>query len=449
MIEVRRHGLKRMKQQGITPAHQVLDNEISQTYKDEIRESGMSYKLVPPDDHRRNTTERAIQTWKNHFVGVLRGAAITFPLHLWYQSIPQAERQLILLSMSNVNPKISSYDHVYGQHDYNAEPFVPIVMESLVHNKSNLRKTFSVHCRKGYVLGTSFKHYLAWNIWIINTRSTRVSETVFHKHKYLSNPTATPADAIISAAGNLITAIKSHLPHRLQESHFSELTRLSTIFSDAATTPQIDLPQQRRSPSLTTKNTKNNGILTKPHPNLSPPVPMDPPEDIFDHGCPNLNFPETPPRAEPQTNPPRVTPPAPPVLPTPRVEPPNGPASINRSKNPNLRSVSQEAMLRCVTIAQMKLYPKQLPSCRFPIEMINTVLNEETGELTEYRHIMKNCKYCQLYTTSYSKELGRLAQGMRGKAEGTKTIYFIDKAGIPAERWKEVTYSHVVVAYRP
>ena len=37
IIEAQRRGLKIMRQQGITPAHQVLDNEISQTYKDEIR----------------------------------------------------------------------------------------------------------------------------------------------------------------------------------------------------------------------------------------------------------------------------------------------------------------------------------------------------------------------------------------------------------------------------
>ena len=261
MIEAQRRGLKRMKQKGITPAHQVPDNKISQNYKDKIRESGMSNQLVLPDDHRRNIAEKSIQTWKNHFVGVLGGAADTFPLHLWCQAIPQAERQIMPLSISNVNAKISSYAHVYGQHDYNAKPFVPTGMESIVHDKPNPRKTFSAHCRKGYVLGTSFEHYRAWKIWMINTRSNQVSATIFHKHKYLSNLTATPAGAIIAAAGNLITAIKGHLPHRLQESHFSELTRLSTIFSDAATTPQIDLPQQRRSQSLTTKNTKDNKIL--------------------------------------------------------------------------------------------------------------------------------------------------------------------------------------------
>ena len=106
-------------------------------------------------------------------------------------------------------------------------------------------------------------------------------------------------------------------------------------------------------------------------------------------------------------------------------------------------------MLSCVTVAQMKLSPKQLASLLFPVEMINAVLNEETCELMEYRHIMKNPKYRQIYATSYSKELGRLAQGIPGKAEGTNTIYFIDKANVPAERWKDVTYGHVVVAYHP
>ena len=108
MIEARRRGLNRMKHQGITPAHQFLDNKISQTYKDEIRESGMSYQLVLSDDHRRNIAERSIQTWNKHFVGVLIGTAATFPLHIWCQATPQAERQLMLLSMSNVNTKISS-----------------------------------------------------------------------------------------------------------------------------------------------------------------------------------------------------------------------------------------------------------------------------------------------------------------------------------------------------
>jgi hypothetical protein len=73
-------------------------------------------------------------------------------------------------------------------------------MELLVHDKPQRRRTFAEHCRKGFVLGTSFEHYRGWEMWMIGTRSTRISATVFHKHKYISNPTVTPADTVIAAA---------------------------------------------------------------------------------------------------------------------------------------------------------------------------------------------------------------------------------------------------------
>ena len=57
----------------------------------------MTYQLVPPDDHRRNISEKAIQFWKDHFVAVLSGASSTFPIRLWYQATPQDEQQLLLL----------------------------------------------------------------------------------------------------------------------------------------------------------------------------------------------------------------------------------------------------------------------------------------------------------------------------------------------------------------
>ena len=66
MIRARRDALLRMEIQNIVPVCQILDNEISEAYKEEIQNTGLTYQLVPPDDHRRNIAERAIQTWKNH-----------------------------------------------------------------------------------------------------------------------------------------------------------------------------------------------------------------------------------------------------------------------------------------------------------------------------------------------------------------------------------------------
>ena len=67
----------------------------------------------------------------------------------------------------------------------------------------------------------------------------------------------------------------------------------------------------------------------------------------------------------------------------------------------------------------------------------------------EYRQVIKFPKYWKLYAKSYTKELGRLAQGIPGVVDGTNTIFFIAKADVPAERWKDATYVRVVVNYRP
>ena len=164
--------------------------------------------------HQMTTDEtppkKAIQTWKDHFVNVLRGTADKFPMHLWCQLIPQMEHQLWLLIQTNSNPKVSTYIHLYGPHNYNAEPFVPIGMQALVHDKLQRRQSFAQHCSKGWVLGTSHEHYRCWRVWMKYTRAVRTSATVFFKHKYITAPTMTPANVITAATNRLTEAIKQN-----------------------------------------------------------------------------------------------------------------------------------------------------------------------------------------------------------------------------------------------
>ena len=68
-----------------------------------------------------------------------------------------------------MNPKISTYAHVYGPHKYNAANFVTIGMETLVHDKPKRRGTFSDYCSKGFILGTVFEHYRSWIMWTKDT----------------------------------------------------------------------------------------------------------------------------------------------------------------------------------------------------------------------------------------------------------------------------------------
>ena len=75
--------IDRLKSAGITPKCHILDNECSTDFKQTIRDNNMTYQLVPPHDHRRNMAEKAIQTFKAHFISILCGADKDFPLHLW------------------------------------------------------------------------------------------------------------------------------------------------------------------------------------------------------------------------------------------------------------------------------------------------------------------------------------------------------------------------------
>ena len=49
---------------------------------------------------------------------------------------------------------------------------------------------------------------------------------------------------------------------------------------------------------------------------------------------------------------------------------------------------------------------------RFLVDLAAAVLNEETGKLMEYRHLIKKPKLHEQWGYSFGNEIGRLAQGM-------------------------------------
>jgi hypothetical protein len=74
----------------------ILDNEASKGFKVEINKN-CTLQLVPPDTHCSNLAERAIQTFKAHFISILSGVDQSFPMELWDRLIPQTVLTLNLL----------------------------------------------------------------------------------------------------------------------------------------------------------------------------------------------------------------------------------------------------------------------------------------------------------------------------------------------------------------
>ena len=98
LIEAYQAIFTRWKDTGvIQPNWHVLDNEAPNDLKRAIRENGCTVELVPPDMHRRNAAERAIQTWKGHFISILSGLADNFPIQEWDELVPGANVTVNLL----------------------------------------------------------------------------------------------------------------------------------------------------------------------------------------------------------------------------------------------------------------------------------------------------------------------------------------------------------------
>jgi hypothetical protein len=103
--------MSRLAARGLSIDLQILDNEASSAYKEAITfkwntkfNNSNFFQLVPLDMHRRNRVERAIRTFKDHFLAILAGVDAAFPPYLWDLLLPQAKLTLNLLRQSTTNP---------------------------------------------------------------------------------------------------------------------------------------------------------------------------------------------------------------------------------------------------------------------------------------------------------------------------------------------------------
>jgi hypothetical protein len=86
--------------------------------------------------------------------------------------------------------------------------------------------------------------------------------------------------------------------------------------------------------------------------------------------------------------------------------------------------------------ASARKYPLQ-----FLCNWANTILDNKTRDLLEYRHLLKNPKYKDVWSQSFSKEIHQLATM-------TKTISFLTKPEILKAWHKDITYRCIVCTYR-
>ncbi len=294
LLSAMKHITKKLTRRGFKPVLHKMDNEVSDLMREYLDDENINFELTPTGLHRRNLAERAIQTFKNHFISGLCSTHPDFPLNLWDKLLPQCEITLNLLRSSRINPHLSAYAQLHGNFDYNATPLAPPGMKVLVHERPLERgSSWSPHNTEGWYIGPALDHYRQHRVWIPSTGAERIADTVTWLPHHIHMPTSSAEDIIIAAANDLTHALqqtdKSPLLPPVNTQTRSALMRLQQIFTDRFAAPLQPLP------SSTLPNTARNVVsptlekLPRVMPNTSLPSKASPPAKL-----PRVNIPSQP-----------------------------------------------------------------------------------------------------------------------------------------------------------
>jgi hypothetical protein len=161
---------------GFTPKLNVMDNQATKAIKAYLTPQDVALQLVEPHNHRVNAAERAIQTFKNRFIGALGTTDTEFPIQLWDKLTPQVQDSINLLRRSRVNPAISAYETLEGPYDWNRYPLAPLGTKSIIYEDSNTRASWArPHGLDAWHLGPSKDHYRCHLYFVPETSGYRVS----------------------------------------------------------------------------------------------------------------------------------------------------------------------------------------------------------------------------------------------------------------------------------
>jgi hypothetical protein len=148
-----------LQSRGFKRVLQRLDNKATGALQYFLVASNIDFQLAPPYVHRRNTAERVIHTFNNHFIAGLFYTNPDFPLNMWDTLLPQCLVTLNLLRRSQINPQLSDQAHINGVFDFNHTPLAPRGAKVLIHEKPTTFGNWAPHVVEGWYIGPVHHHY--------------------------------------------------------------------------------------------------------------------------------------------------------------------------------------------------------------------------------------------------------------------------------------------------
>jgi hypothetical protein len=415
MVRALKHLHAYLCDRGLRPKLQKPDNKASAALQHAMREEKIDYQLVPPHIHRRNAAERAIRTFKNHFIAGLCSVDPNFPLQLWDRLLLQGTTTLNLLQASRLNSRLSTKAQLNGAFDFNRTPLAPPGTKVIFHKNSSVSRTWALHGVDEWYIGASPNPYCCWRVYIPQTAGERNSDTVEFIPATVPMPQLSSADAATKAVQDLVHALKNPHPPTpfatLGNEQRNTIDQLALIFT-------ASLPHQRDKHGTPAKSSEpstsvRNKIETPQNPTTATRSP--PNSTGLEAAAPS-------PRA---------------ISPPPRVDSLVTRRTSNRCtggllcrpththRYPTGAHTSLSASLPRANHVATVTGPIFPLSTTMLQHVAHSVLDPLTGQSLEYRQLSQGATKDK-WIHGFANKLGRLAQGVGTRMPtGTETIHFI------------------------
>eukprot|EP00804_Cyclotella_cryptica_P029536 CCRYP_020583-RA/>CCRYP_020583-RA protein AED:0.35 eAED:0.26 QI:0/-1/0/1/-1/1/1/0/1386 len=459
-----------LKSKGFKPAFNVTDNQAAVPIKTYLNQEQTSWQFVEPNNHRVNAAERAIQTYKNHFISGLCTTDSDWPLQLWDNLTEQALITLNLLRTSRVDPTKSAYHQLHGhKYDWNAHPLAPPGTKAIIYESPQGRASWGTRGLDAWYCGPSFDHYRNCKFYVPSTKSYRTSGSydLFPQHCIL--PTFTPEQHTQEVYKELFGSIQT-LNKPAKRTFLKKVAKALEVL---ATTPQPTSPTSEGvqnsegdatnivfqrvpdSPQVTTSNNPTNPTMIKTsqrvhqrHTRANTPGQLPAIINPANDGPPTRRSPRLSPIDEA------------PIITT------QGPSSSRVPlHSPNLiafqalNHLTQQVYTDPTTLwipnTFLSSSPTDTTDTYYDVNIdhfCNGVQHPTTGEtITKYQKLINIPQMKEVWTTAFGKEFGNLAQGDNKTGEkGTDSIFVMSHEAIAAiPKGRTVTYGRIVIDFRP
>jgi hypothetical protein len=397
---------------GFLPCLHKLDNKTSHNAKAFIQAKQVKIQYTPPNMHCTNLAERAVRTWRNHFLSGMTGIPPSFPIANWCCLTAQCNTTLSMMHPCWQNPRLSAHKAMEGSFPFDATPMAPLGTEVVVHLKPNRCRTWGYHVAKAWYLSNA-------RVIMANTVGKRVTDTFRYQHHTLPFPTITETDCIIEVTARLTHAITG-----VQEATPGELAASQTLRTLLLGKVAPLNPSPKPLPAIV--------HWTPPVPEMQALAVPDTPILMWDPAV--SRAPHTQKTLTPL---PRTASPILAIVKDDKFKAPllpmvlRSPSKQHHIHPPHARPLTRSHlqaqtayMLHCIILAKLMPTPRtnaitapkavgyaftahQITLDKLHVHnFISAIINEAKGDILKYRHLVKNHATKARWETSFANELG-------------------------------------------